>query len=298
MCLQLQRKKISKLGLNICKNDFTWQRRGMCLFHGSANLYHQFMLSDLASLGPLPIAAALVVGCVAGVVKGTTGFGVPMIFVSGLGSFLAPDIALAGLILPALATNLLQALRQGARAAVDSAWTHRIYLSMVMIFILLSSQLVLSIPSAALYLILGFTVTLFTMLQLAGWQPKIAPNHRRQAEFGIGGFAGILGGLTGTWGPPTVMYLAALDTPKLEHVRVQGVIYGAGAVVLTLAHLRSGVLTGTGLSLSLFLILPTFLGMAAGLAVQDRLDQDRFRLVVLIALTIAGLNLIRRALFG
>ena len=256
------------------------------------------MLSDLATFGPLTVIAALTVGFVAGIVKGTTGFGVPMIFVSGLGSFLAPEVALAGMILPALASNIFQAFRQGGRAALQSARNHRIYLAMVMVFILLSSQLVLAIPGSLLYLILGVTVTLFTSLQLAGSQPKIALEKRRQAQFGIGGITGILGGLTGSWGPPTVMYLSALNTPKIEHVRVQGVIYGAGAVVLTIAHFRSGVLAGAGLSLSFLLILPTFAGMAAGFAVQDRLDQKRFRLVVLIALAVAGSNLIRKGLTG
>ena len=94
------------------------------------------------------------------------------------------------------------------------------------------------------------------------------------------------------------MYLTALDTPKREHVRVQGVVYGAGAVTLAIAHLNSGVLSGTGLSLSFALILPALLGMGIGVLVQDRLDQKRFRLVVMIALTFAGLNLIRRGLFG
>ena len=94
------------------------------------------------------------------------------------------------------------------------------------------------------------------------------------------------------------MYLTALDTPKTEHVRVQGVVYGAGAVVLTLAHLKSGVLAGDGLRLSMLLLVPALIGMVVGFAVQDRLDQQKFRVVVLVVLMVAGLNLIRRGVFG
>lgn len=256
------------------------------------------MLAELSALGTFVLTMALAIGFVSGVVKGMTGFALPMILVSGLGSILAPELALAGMILPALISNLWQAFRQGGKAAWFSARKHWRYMCMVLIFIAISSQFVLSIPGNLLYLILGMTVTVFTSLQLAGWQPQITTENKGRAELGVGTLAGILGGLTGTWGPPTVLYLTALGTPKTEHVRVQGVIYAAGAVALTLAHLKSGVLSGVGLGLSAVLLIPALLGMTIGLAIQDRLDQNRFRLVVLVVLALAGLNLIRRGAFG
>ncbi|MDA8585616.1 sulfite exporter TauE/SafE family protein [Rhodobacteraceae bacterium] len=256
------------------------------------------MLSELSTLGPLVLTSALMLGLVAGLVKGMTGFALPMILVSGLGSILSPELALAGLILPALISNLWQAFRQGGRAALASAKEHWRYMAMVLLFIAMSSQIVLSIPANLLFLILGLTITAFTSLQLAGWQPQIAPENKGRAELGVGTLAGVLGGLTGTWGPPTVLYLTALGTPKIEHVRAQGVIYASGAVVLTLAHLQSSVLSGAGLGLSVGLILPCLLGMGVGFAIQDRLDQQRFRMVVLVVLALAGLNLIRRGVFG
>ncbi|MXY32617.1 MAG: TSUP family transporter, partial [Boseongicola sp. SB0664_bin_43] len=160
------------------------------------------------------------------------------------------------------------------------------------------SQFVRSIPAGLLFLILGATVTFFASLQLAGWRPRVSAQHRRPTEIGTGAVAGILSGLTGTWGPPTALYLTALGVPRTEHVRIQGAIYGAGAVTLTLAHLQSGVLSGLGLNLSIILVLPALAGAAAGVAVQDRLDQERFRTLILTVLVLAGLNLVRRAVWG
>jgi uncharacterized membrane protein YfcA len=256
------------------------------------------MLADLGTLGATTLTIALALGFMAGLVKGMTGFALPMILVSGLGSFLAPELALAGMIIPALVTNVWQALRQGGRAALVSAKEHWRFMVLMLLFLVMSSQIVLSIPANALYLILGLTVTLFTSLQLAGWQPKIASDNRGKAELGVGTLAGILGGLTGTWGPPTVLYLTALNVPKVEHVRVQGVVYGSGAIMLTLAHLRSGVLSGPGLGLSMAILPVALAGMTIGMMVQDRLDQKRFRALVLIVLAVAGLNLVRRGLWG
>ena len=53
------------------------------------------------------------VAFLAGLVKGLVGFAMPMVLISGLGSVVAPDLALAWLIMPTLVTNAWQALRQG-----------------------------------------------------------------------------------------------------------------------------------------------------------------------------------------
>ena len=249
-------------------------------------------------MGTVALAAALVLALLAGVVKGMTGFGVPMILISGLGSFLSPELALAGMILSALVTNLFQAFRQGIRAAFQSVRTHWRYLATMLAFLILGSQIVLSIPAGLLFLILGITITFFASLQLAGWRPQVSARHRRPTEIGTGAVAGFLGGLTGTWGAPTALYLTALGVPRTEHVRVQGAVYGTGALMLTLAHLQSGVLSGVGLNLSIVLVVPALAGVAMGVAVQDRLDQERFRTVILALLVLAGLNLVRRAVFG
>lgn len=243
-------------------------------------------------------AAAAALAFFAGLVKGVTGFAMPMIMISGLGSFLPPETALAALILPTLVTNVWQAVRQGMSAAVASARKHWRYLAIAMSCLVVSAQFVTILPSSVLFLILGVPVATFALLQLLGWRPQIAPSQHRKAELGIGAFAGSIGGLSGVWGPPTVLYLTALNVPKIEHVRVQGVVYSTGAVMLALAHLKSGVLNASGFTLSAALILPAVLGLVGGFVVQDRLDQDKFRWAILIVLAVAGLNLIRRGLFG
>ena len=224
-------------------------------------------------LGPDLLIAAALLAFFAGFVKGTVGFALPMIMISGLGSFLSPEAALAGLIIPALVTNLWQALRNGLAAALESIQSHWRYLAILMFFLAFSAQFVTRLPENALFLVLGVPVTIFAGLQLAGWQLAYDPRNRRRVELGLGAFAGGFGGISGVWGPPTVMYLTALQTPKVEQMRVQGVVYGAGAVMLTLAHLRSGVLNIESAKLSTMLVLPALLGVAMGFAAQARMSQ-------------------------
>ena len=57
-------------------------------------------------IAPEFLVLAFIIGAASGFVKGVVGFGMPMIFISGLSSFLSPELALAGLILPTVASNV------------------------------------------------------------------------------------------------------------------------------------------------------------------------------------------------
>ncbi len=243
------------------------------------------------------IAMACGAALFAGFVKGVVGFAMPMLLMSTLASFLPPDIALAGLILPTLVSNGLQALRQGWSAAVESFKAYRIYLLVGGVVLVSSAQLVPFLSSEALLLILGVPVAGFSLLQLLAARFRLA---RRDPwiEAAVAVVAGFLGGLSGVWGPATVMYLTALDTEKTEQVRVQGVIYGLGAVVLAAAHSVSGVLRWETVPLSLALVPPAILGMWLGGQVLERIDQAQFRRATLLVLLLVGLNLVRRALWA
>ncbi|PTX57288.1 hypothetical protein C8N43_1955 [Litoreibacter ponti] len=251
----------------------------------------------LTLMPPEYLALALGIGLVSGFVKGVVGFAMPTIFISGLSSFLSPELALAGLILPTLVTNGMQALRQGIRAAWQSMQRFWLFLSVGAIFLIGSAQLVSYVPSYVLYLIIGVPVVVFTAVQLLGWQPRLSPANR-VAELLVGIIAGFIGGLSGIWGPQTVLFLTARGTPKQEQMRVQGVVFGLGALLLTMAHLKSGLLNAQTLPFSGLLIVPAVVGIWLGFRVQDRIDQRVFRLVTNWVLLLAGLNLIRRGLLG
>ena len=164
--------------------------------------------------------------------------------------------------------------------------------------IAVSAQFLLLIPADAMYLVLGVPVVVLSLVQLLGLRPRIPPARRRLAEWAIGGLAGALGGLSGTWGPPTVLYLVALETPRARQMVVQGVVYGLGSVTLLGAHLLSGVLNAATAPLSALLLLPALAGQWLGFRAGDRLDQELFRKVTLGVLVVAGLNLVRRGLTG
>lgn len=253
----------------------------------------EFLLAGL----PLPaFLAAMAITLFAGFIKGAVGFAMPMIMISAFSSFLPPEVALSGLILPTLFSNLSQAFRQGVPAAWATARAYRRMLIATVVMIVVSAQFVRVIPQDLFLLLLGLPITAFAALQLAGKTLALRLEHRSRAEWILGAIGGLYGGVSGVWGPPLLVYLLSIGADKLETVRVQGVVFLIGAVVLLAAHLQSGVLNGSTFGFSAALVLPALLGQSLGFAIQDRLDQAKFRRWTQVLLVLTGLNLMRRAI--
>lgn len=254
------------------------------------------MTSLLPDLATSLIVAAFGITLLAGIIKGAVGFAMPLVMVSGLSSIMDPKLALAAIIFPIVVSNALQTFRTGLAPAWQAAVEFRRYLLIVCCAIFVTAQGVALIPDKVFYAVLGVPVVILSIVQLLGVQLQIKPENRGWAEWLIGLVSGILGGMAGTWGPTTILYLLAINTPKARQFVVQGVIYGAGSVMLMLGHLNSGILNRETAPFSVLLLAPAMIGLWIGFQLYDRMDQALFRKATLVVLILTGLNLIRKSL--
>ena len=252
----------------------------------------------LELLSPATMVLCLFVALGAGVIKGMVGFAMPMIMISGLSSIVGAEWALAGLIFPTVATNLWQALRQGWRPALDSVKRFQVFLLVGFFTLVGSAQLVRILPADVMLIMIGCPIVLFALVQLFGAKVHLKNGASAPVEAGVGAFAGLIGGMSGIWGPPTVMYLTAIDTPKKDQIRIQGVIYGLGAVALLGAHIGSGVVRLETVPFSVALLIPALIGTSIGFRIQDKINQAAFKKATLVVLLVVGGNLIRKGLMG
>jgi uncharacterized membrane protein YfcA len=246
----------------------------------------------MPELGPAVWAAVIGITLFSGLVKGSIGLGQPLIMVTGLTFVLPPQLAVAGMLFPIVLSNVMQTFRTGVAPAVAAMKDFWRYTLIVCVLIAVFAQIVPDIDSRVFYLILGVPVMTLSLVQLLGLRLHIPERSRGWAEWVVATISGAIGGVTGTWGPTTVLYLLAIDTPKSRQVVVQGVIYGIGAVVLFVAHIQSGILNGGTAPFSAMLLIPSVIGMWLGFRIQDRLEQEVFRKATLLLLAIAGANLI------
>lgn len=251
----------------------------------------------IAQHGAPALAGVAAVMFLGGFAKGLVGFALPVIVVSGLAAFLPAQQAVGLLILPTIASNLWQASRLGLAQMLVLARDFRLMLATLLPMILISAQLLATLGERPVFVLLGLVVGGFVLLQVCRVRlpdPRAAP---RLAEAGVGAFSGFVGGLTGVWGPPIIMYLIARNTPKAEQMAAIGLLFLLGAVALAAGHVRSGVLDAETATLSALGGAPTLAGMALGLALHDRLDAQAFRKATLVFLALVSLNLLRRGLW-
>ncbi len=234
----------------------------------------------------------------AGFTKGVTGFALPMIMISGMANFLNPELAIASIVVPTFVGNLWQALRQGPRELWESLKKFRILIITTLAGIFVFAQILAGLKLNTLLVILGLSIFTASFIQIIGFQITIRPERQKIGAFITGLIAGFFGSISGTWGPPTMIYLLAINTPKAEQTRVAGISFGLGALMFWIAHQSSGLVTPEALGLSVFLLIPMFIGLFMGARAQDRINQTTFRKVTLWVLLIASLNILRKALLG
>ena len=117
------------------------------------------MDSILSLISPELLVFAFAVTLVAGVVKGAIGFAMPLIMISGMGILIDPKVVVAGIILPIVMSNILQIAKAGWAEARDALREYGLYVLIVCVMILITSQFVAYVSPDAMLLGLGIVVT-------------------------------------------------------------------------------------------------------------------------------------------
>lgn len=231
----------------------------------------------------------LIAVCVAGLVRGFSGFGSAMIIMPVASSVLAPISALVFLTMTELfgpLPNLPGALRDGDRSDV----------------LRLGSGAVMAMPPGILAVsrvnpdLFGWAVSCVVLvllcLLLAGWRyrGRMTP----ALIVGTGGLGGFLGGLVGLAGPPVIMLYMASTRP-VATIRANFLLYLMTVDMLMIVTLAGfGLLQSDPMIAGLLLAVPYMLANVAGAALFRPRAEPVFRLVAygIIAMSaIVGLPL-------
>ena len=229
----------------------------------------------------------------AGIIKGAAGLGLPTAAMGLMTITIAPRMAIALLIFPLIFTNAWQIYRSGNIYPTFKKYFTFIF--MLIIFVWLTVNKTTEVSDNILIGFLGASVLLFVIANIFKNAPFIPIQHDQKAQIISGFFAGVMGGLTSVWAPPLAIYLAARRIPKEEFVRVSGLIFFIGSIPLLLAYLAQGHLNKELSVLSIFLLLPTFVGFWLGEKIRNKMSEIVFKKFILVLFLIMGLDLIRRS---
>jgi len=228
-----------------------------------------------------------------GLVKGTLGFGMPMVALPIIAFIIPPTTAMILLCAPIFLTNFLQIkFRQG----VSSYRFLPMFLSLI-IGLIIGARLILEIDVNTITQIIAVSIIFAALVNCFGIKIKnINKNHENTITSLIGFGSGILGGLSTFYGPPILAYLVAVDLPKEKFVRTVSTMYFIGSFPLYGSLIYYGFATKEDLIFSLILIIPAFIAQQVGTKIRDKFNQKQFRICILITLIILGFSLLVKTL--
>lgn len=239
----------------------------------------------------LPDLLILVAGlAVAGVAKGISGMGLPLIATPILAGVFGPRAAVTIVTIPIFVSNTLLVI-QGFRRG------RGLLRGIVPLFIAsaigtaIGTLLLANLDQRTFAILITVAVVIFLARgdRLLGDDP--AALRARVIGPLVCFVGGILQGTTSIASPLVGSYLNSQRLPSAAFVFVITSIFELNAIVQLIGYGLQGLYTPDILAIGLLGLVPTLLAMAAGVALRGRLDATRFRqfIVALIVLSVANL---------
>jgi uncharacterized membrane protein YfcA len=185
----------------------------------------------------LQVVAVGLVFVTAGAVKGVTGMGLPTVAMSLLGLWMTPLEAAALLVVPSMATNVVQCRGPHLRQLAAALWPAWLALAVVTVALPMPAS-----PAAVsnAHRMLGAVLMLYGLWGL--WRPRLPALSPRSRWVGLvaGGATGAVTAATAVFVVPLVPYLQALRLDKEQMVQALGLSFTVATLALALRLQASG----------------------------------------------------------
>ena len=243
-------------------------------------------------MGPVELIVLIVGLAIAGLAKGISGLGLPLIATPILAGVFGPRMAVSIVTLPIFAANSLL-LVQGFRSrGLLRGLAPLIAMSVVgtAIGTLLLARLdqrtfaVLISAMAAVFLLRGD--------RLLGDDPQAF--RARMLGPLVCFVGGVLQGTTSIASPLVGSYFHARRLRPAEFVFVLAALFEFNSIVQLIGYSLQGLYTPEIVALGLLAVVPTLLALAVGIYARGRLDDAVFRRFIVVLVVLAVVNLLWR----
>ena len=227
---------------------------------------------------------AMAIACLAGIIRGITGFGGSMVMTPPLALLFGPQLAVAAVL-------LLEAFA-GAPMMLDAAReaTWRVLTPIALaafVTVPLGGYVLVHADQDILRRAIAAVVFIFALLLLKG--ARYTGARGLPSSVALGALSGTMLGATGIGAPPVILYLLS-GPDSMRVTRANLTLYVALISVAGLTMLASrGILNTASVTTSLLLAPPFFIGVLVGSRLFARFSDVHFRqftLVLLLAVSI------------
>jgi uncharacterized membrane protein YfcA len=230
----------------------------------------------------------------AGLVKGTTGLGLPTVAMGLLGLAMPPVQAAALLLVPSLVTNVWQLLA-GPRfgALLRRLWGMMLG---VVAGTFAGSGLIAGTTGHAATAALGGALVLYGVVGLLKPRLRVPAAAESWAGPLVGVATGLVTGATGVFVVPAVPYLGSLGLERDDLVQALGLSFTISTLALAAGLAWHGALPTGAAGASLLALVPSLAGMVLGGYLRARVRPETFRLCFFAGLLVLGGELFWRGL--
>jgi uncharacterized membrane protein YfcA len=225
------------------------------------------------------LSAAVVIACVAGIVRGTTGFGGAMVMTPPFALMFGPRFAVP-------VAMLLEAV-----IPLAMLWRNARLIRWRVIGPIVGAACA-TVPVGGYILVtadpievrraIAVTVIVFSLLLLRGW--RYAGNHRIGTSVGVGALSGCMLGATSVGAPPVILYLLS-GPDQVAVTRANLTLYVVVASLSGFVMLWMRGVADFSVASTCALLAPSyFVGLEIGARLFPRLSEARFRRLTLFLL--------------
>jgi len=232
---------------------------------------------------------------VAGLVKGGTGMGLPLVATPILAGVFGPKAAVVIVTIPIFAANSMLLVQGWRRMDVLRGIVPIIVASAI--GTALGVNLLALLDQRTFAILISAMVAIFLLRgdRLIGDDP----GARRARILGptVGFVGGVLQGTTSIASPLIGSFFHARKMDRHDYVIVLAAIFELNAVIQLIGYSLLGLYTPDIVAIGLIGLVPTLLALMAGIYFRSRLDQARFRQLIVVLLVLSVANLLWRT-FG
>ena len=241
--------------------------------------------------------AILVAGlAVAGFAKGATAMGLPLIATPILAGVFGPRPAVVIMSIPILVANSLLLVQRGRSLAVMRSVLPILVAGAIGTA---GGVLLLSRIDQKVFAIVIASLVVFFLLRgdrLLGSDP--AARRLRWGGPALGLAAGVAQGSTSIASPLIGSFFHARRLPPADYVIVLASIFQLNSIVQVIGLALLGLYTPELVTIGILGLVPTLLALMAGIWARGRLDERRFRQLIVGLLVVSVANLLWRTFAG
>ena len=239
-----------------------------------------------------PIVLTAIVGTffLAGTVKGAVGMGMTMLPVGVLTAVLDLTTAMALLIVPALSTNIWQAISGGhGKVLIVRLWP---FFVLATVTILLGANALTRFDLSYLSLLLGLVLIGYSLVNLLGVRVPMPRTREGATGAAVGAINGLLTGMTGAFVVPGVMFLQAIGLQRDALIQAMGILFTLSTIGLAVGLTNNNLLGWEHNALSVAAVAPAWFGLLAGRRFRDQLSERRFKETFFFVLGALGIYIV------